>query len=77
MADFLPVFLVSIMMNIAHFCTTWLGITLKPLALKKDQFGAACVTSLGGFGFHDATAPFTRNKYFKHSIYELFCTGLE
>jgi hypothetical protein len=44
-------------------CSTFLyhnlGLTIRPLSLKKDQFGAACLTSLGSLGFSDATAPFS------------------
>jgi pyruvate/2-oxoglutarate dehydrogenase complex dihydrolipoamide acyltransferase (E2) component len=36
-----------------------MGINVKPLAIKKNRFGAACLTSVGMIGFKDATAPFT------------------
>lgn len=33
------------------------------MSLKKDQFGAACLTSLGAIGFEDATAPISGNLF--------------
>ncbi len=36
-----------------------MGVDVPFLALKKHQFGAACVTSLGMLNFDDATAPFS------------------
>jgi hypothetical protein len=47
------------MIQLARFCTNRLGISVPPLALKRHQFGAGCVTSLGMLNFEDATAPFT------------------
>lgn len=32
---------------------------VPPLAIKKNQFGVGCVTSLGMLNFTDAIAPFT------------------
>ena len=58
-AKFLPAFIVSILIQIATFLTSNLGISLPGLGLKKDQFGSAVVTSLGMLNFDDATAPFS------------------
>ena len=59
LADFFPSFLVAAFVTLASFLTNRLGLSIPALALKKHQFGAACVTSLGMLGFEDATAPFT------------------
>jgi hypothetical protein len=40
-------------------------MSFKPLAIKKNQFGAACLTSVGMIGFQDATAPFSGIYIFK------------
>lgn len=48
-------------MKVTTFICYTLGLGIKALSLKKDQFGAACVTSLGTFGFVDAVAPFSGN----------------
>lgn len=58
-ADYLPAFLVSVMLKLANFLSNKVGINVPMLALKRHQFGAACVTSLGMLGFEDATAPFS------------------
>lgn len=58
-AKFLPAFLVTILIKASNFLFHFLGVSIKPLALKKNQFGSACLTSLGMMGFEDATAPFT------------------
>ena len=58
-ADFVPAFMVSTLLHFASFLTCKLGISIPALALKKDQFGSACVTSLGMLGFEDAIAPFS------------------
>lgn len=59
LADFFPAFLVAVLLQVARFLTNKLGISVPALALKRHQFGAGCVTSLGMLGFEDATAPFT------------------
>ena len=51
--------MVGIMLKVAPFITNKLGINIPALGLKKDPFGAACVTSLGMLNFDDATAPFS------------------
>ena len=58
-ADFLPAFLVSILIKMASFISSKLGLSIPALALKKDQFGSGCVTSLGMLNFEDALAPFS------------------
>ncbi len=58
---FLPAFLVAILIKLTNFLFHYLGVTIKPLSLKKNQFGAACLTSVGMLGFKDATAPFSGN----------------
>ena len=60
-AKYLPAFLVSIMIKISTFICHTLGLSIKALSLKKDQFGAACLTSVGMLGFVDAIAPFSGN----------------
>jgi hypothetical protein len=55
----MPAFIVAILIKITTFICHSLGLSIKPLSLKKDQFGAACITSLGMLGFVDATAPFS------------------
>lgn len=55
----LPAFLVPILVEVTTFFSNKLGISIKPLALEKHTFGAACVTSLGMLGFQDAIAPFS------------------
>lgn len=58
LANYFPAFLVGFMVQVARFLTNKLGLSVPALALKKHQFGAACVTSLGMLGFEDASAPF-------------------
>jgi len=36
-----------------------LGVSIKPLSIKKNQFEAACLTSVGVIEFKDATATFS------------------
>lgn len=55
----MPAFLVSILIKASNFLFHFLGMSFKPLAIKKNQFGAACLTSVGMIGFQDATAPFS------------------
>lgn len=55
----LPAFLVSTMIKVVSFLNSKLGLTFAPLGIKKDQFGAVCVTSVGMLNFDDATAPFS------------------
>jgi hypothetical protein len=47
----MPAFLVTAVLDTVKFLTFTLGINFKPLALKKNQFGAACLTSVGMLGF--------------------------
>lgn len=54
----MPAFLVQFMVQVARFLTNRLGLSVPALALKRHQFGAACVTSIGMLGFEDASAPF-------------------
>jgi hypothetical protein len=70
-AKFLPAFLVTILIKASNFIFHFLGLSIKPLALKKNQFGAACLTSLGMMGFEDATAPFTGNDSLKFRIHRM------
>lgn len=60
-AKYLPAFLVSIIIKISNFFFHFLGMSIKPLSIKKNQFGAACLTSVGMLGFQDAIAPFSGN----------------
>jgi hypothetical protein len=46
-ADFFPSFFVAVAIQFARFVTNRLGLSIPPLALKRHQFGSACVTSLG------------------------------
>ena len=72
---FLPAFLVTILIKASNFIFHFLGLSIKPLAVKKNQFGAACLTSLGMMGFEDATAPFTGIFLFKFRIYRVHNSG--
>ena len=56
---YLPAFLVTILIKVSNFLFHYLGVSIKPLAIKRNQFGAACLTSVGMIGFQDATAPFS------------------
>lgn len=47
------------MIKVVSFLNSKLGLTFAPLGIKKDQFGAVCVTSVGMLNFDDATAPFS------------------
>ena len=58
-AKFLPACLVSVLIELTSFFTYKLGISVDSMKIKKRQFGAAYVTSLGSLGFEDAVAPFT------------------
>lgn len=51
MAKFFPAFLVTILIKGSNFLFHFLGISIKPLSIKKNQFGAACLTSVGMLGF--------------------------
>lgn len=75
-AKFLPAFLVSILIKVSNFLFHFLGISIKPLSIKKNQFGAACLTSVGMLGFQDATAPFSGIFFIKKRFYRLhsFCS---
>lgn len=53
----------TIVIKLSNFIYHYLGLTIKPMSLKKDQFGAACLTSLGAIGFEDATAPISGNLF--------------
>ena len=46
-----PAFLVAIIIKVSNFAFHFLGLNIKPLSIKKNQFGAACLTSLGMLGF--------------------------
>ena len=59
LANYLPAFLLSAFMELATFITIKLGLSVPQLSLKKNPFGAGCVTSLGMLGFEDALAPFS------------------
>eukprot|EP01015_Nassula_variabilis_P025120 TRINITY_DN4861_c0_g1_i3.p1 TRINITY_DN4861_c0_g1~~TRINITY_DN4861_c0_g1_i3.p1 ORF type:complete len:239 (+),score=39.40 TRINITY_DN4861_c0_g1_i3:62-778(+) len=56
-AQFLPSFMVQVMLNVAHFATVTLGINLPQFGLQRHSFGGAMVTSIAGFGITNATAP--------------------
>lgn len=51
--------MIGLLIQVTSFLTYNLGLTIKPMGLKKDCFGVATVTSIGTLGFRDATAPFT------------------
>lgn len=55
-----------------YFFSHKLGVSVPALGIKKDPFGAMCVTSLGMLGFENATAPFTGNYNIKVRIYGLY-----
>lgn len=57
MIKYIPAFMVPILMAFSKFIYHFLGISIKPLSVKKDQFGAAVLTSIGMIGFENATAP--------------------
>ena len=53
----LPAFVVSLLLPVSKFIFHFLGISIKPLSVKANQFGAAVLTSIGMIGFENATAP--------------------
>lgn len=55
----IPVFIVSVLVELISFVANKLGIGFPGLKIEKHAFGAGCVTSLGLLGFEDASAPFT------------------
>lgn len=55
----LPAFLVGFFSELFSFIAFRLRISLPFMGVSKDSLGSACVTSIGGLGFEDATAPFT------------------
>ena len=57
--NYVPAFMVGVILTIVNFITCKLGISIPFLALERDQFGCGCVTSLGTLGFEDAYAPFS------------------
>lgn len=58
-AKLMPAFVVTVLKEAASFLACKLGLNIPALAIKKNQFGTACVTSLGMLNFEDATAPFS------------------
>lgn len=53
----LPTFIVKILVDITSFISYNLGIDLKALAIKKNQFGGCTITSIGMLGFKDTFVP--------------------
>lgn len=51
MIKYVPAFMIPILMAVSKFIYHFLGISIKPLSVKKDQFGAAVLTSIGMIGF--------------------------
>lgn len=58
-ANIMPAFAVSVLLDLVSFISYRLGISIPQFAIKKNQFGVGCVTSLGMLNFKDALAPFT------------------
>ena len=56
----LPAFIIGVVMQMAHFISFKLGISIPSLGLKKDPFGAACLTSLGMLNQEDVYVPMVR-----------------
>ena len=61
MIKYMPAFIVPMLMAVSKLIFHFLGISIKPLSVKKDQFGAAVLTSIGMIGFENATAPLIGN----------------
>jgi hypothetical protein len=57
MIKYIPAFMVSVLLPISKFIFHFLGLNIKALSVKENQFGAAVLTSIGMIGFENATAP--------------------
>ena len=68
---FLPSWFIAFMIKVVKFISSDLGISVPAMGIKKDGFGAACVTSIGAFGFEDAIAPFSGTFSIKFRLHEL------
>jgi len=55
----LPTFLMTPLAAFSAFLSNCVGITIKPIGLKRFAFGSAVVTSVGMLGIEDAFATFT------------------
>lgn len=55
----MPAFLVELLIEFTTFFSITLGLNLKFLGIKKNEFGSGVVTPIGMLGFEDAVAPFT------------------
>jgi len=54
---FFPAFLVKMLVDFTSFLSYNLGLNVKPLAIKKNQFGGCTITSVGMLGFREVFAP--------------------
>ena len=57
--DYIPAFLVFVVIRIVNFLSNRLNISIPFLSIQKNAFGVGCVTSLGTLGFEDVYAPFS------------------
>ncbi|KRX06358.1 hypothetical protein PPERSA_04971 [Pseudocohnilembus persalinus] len=55
----LPPFIIRVLLKVTTWISFNLGLNLPPFGIKKDTFGAGCVTSIGSLGLKDAIVPFT------------------
>lgn len=55
----LPPMVIRMALKLSTWLAFNLGIDITPLAVKKNTFGAATVTSIGSLGLNDAIVPFT------------------
>jgi len=56
-AQFFPPFILTIMLQFTKFISYYFGINTPSLGLKRNNFGGACITSIGSLGIKDAYAP--------------------
>jgi hypothetical protein len=54
----LPTFLIGIVYKLSIFLTSHLGVNIPWMGLNKDIMGSMIVTSVGPFGYIDASTSF-------------------
>ena len=55
---YLPSFLTIVLFKVSIFLSSYLGISLPGIGLEKDPMGAMIVSSVGNFGYIDASTAF-------------------
>jgi len=56
-AQFFPPFILTIMLQFTKIISYYFGINTPSLGLKRNNFGGACITSIGSLGIKDAYVP--------------------